>query len=90
MEAQVRISVSGPDKAAVKKSIGDFLVASGFARRTNNGFSRLGEIDPQEAKRIVDFVYDAEVKHTSTRIVTLTLFSTLIYVNLRRHRYRSI
>jgi hypothetical protein len=90
LETQVRVSVSGPAKGTIKRSVGDLLVTMGFVRRGNGEFARGGNITPEEARRIIDGSYDIEADNAPSRIVTLHILSELIVMIIRRHRHRSI
>lgn len=90
METQVRVSCSGVSKTQLKREIWSVLATMHFRRRSSSEFSRSGDLLPEEVLKIVNHVYERERLLVATQVVTLVISSTLMNINIRRNKNRSI
>jgi hypothetical protein len=90
MATQVRFSVTGENKKEFRSSIANLLVANGLRRRGSSEFTSENGLSPEQAALIINGFYSEEARFSPIKVVTLLVQSSLIYVEMKRNKYRSI
>jgi 2-C-methyl-D-erythritol 4-phosphate cytidylyltransferase len=88
--SQVKISVSGNEKASIRRDIADILIIHGFKRMNYAHFMSNDGLRPVTAIAIINSLYELEAKYPKTSITTLFISSTLVSVELRMDKNRSV